>query len=429
MPGDPVTANTRIAVIGLGYVGLPLAVALSQHFKVIGYDVDGDRIAELANGHDRTGEVAEKVLNGASLDFLGGQDSLKPGAANTYIITVPTPVDERNEPDLSNLLAACRGVGEVLAAGDLVVIESTVYPGVTADICAPAIEAASGLVWRRDFHLGYSPERINPGDALHTLAGIVKVVAGDTAETAERVAAIYRTVCLAGVHVAPSIETAEAAKAIENAQRDINIAFANEVAMITGKLGLSVHDVLEAAGTKWNFLPFTPGFVGGHCISVDPFYLAYKAREVGHEPEIILAGRRINEAMGDYLAGRVDEALGRTGRILVLGLTFKENVPDLRNSKVADLIEGLKSRGHTVVVADPMADPDEAKRLYGVSLVNPADGARGFDAVVGAVAHDAYRALSGAELEGLLADDGLVADIKGMWRSLELPKGIRRWAL
>ncbi|HUT48630.1 MAG TPA: nucleotide sugar dehydrogenase [Alphaproteobacteria bacterium] len=433
MPEDqtpnPAIPIARIAVIGLGYVGLPLAVAFARHFTVIGYDTNEARIAELQTGEDRTGEVAPERLAEAAIEFRSGPDGLPQDTAELYIITVPTPVDASNEPDLSVLVAACRDVGGALVPGNLVVVESTVYPGVTEEVCAPALEAASGLVWGKDFHLGYSPERINPGDGEHTLARIIKVVAGDTAETAATVAKVYATICTAGVHRAPNIKTAEAAKAIENAQRDINIAFVNEVAMITGRLGLSVHDVLEAAGTKWNFLPFTPGLVGGHCIGVDPYYLAHKARAMGHEPDVILAGRRINDAMGEHLAARIDAALGRTGRILVLGLTFKENVPDLRNSKVADLIGGLAARGHAVTVADPLADITEAQALYGVALLRTLDGAEHFDAVVGAVPHDAYAQMSAADLAGLLVADGLVADIKGMWRRLTLPGDLRRWAL
>jgi len=426
-------AISRIAVIGLGYVGLPLAVAFARHFSVIGYDTDETRIAELKSGYDRTDEVTPERLAEAAIDLRSGADGLGKDTAELYIVTVPTPVDAENEPDLSVLIGACETVGRALAPGNIVVVESTVYPGVTEEVCAPALEAASGLKWGptsdSDFHLGYSPERINPGDGEHTLARILKVVAGDTEETTDVVAGVYETICAAGVHRAPDIKTAEAAKAIENAQRDINIAFVNEVAMITGRLGLSVHDVLEAAGTKWNFLPFTPGLVGGHCIGVDPYYLAHKARAMGHEPDVILAGRRINDAMGDHLAARIDQALGRKGRILVLGLTFKENVPDLRNSKVADLIAGLTARGHEVTVADPLADPEEAKALYGVSLLPSLDGTGGFDAVVGAVPHDAYKTLSAGALAGLLVSDGLVADIKGLWREIALPEGLRRWAL
>ncbi|MDH3235197.1 MAG: nucleotide sugar dehydrogenase [Alphaproteobacteria bacterium] len=423
------TEIRRIAVIGLGYVGLPLAVAFTRHFTVIGYDTDETRIAELKTGDDRTGEVAPARLAEAAIDYRTGPDGLSQKTADLYIITVPTPVDAANEPDLSVLIAACRAVGGALAPGNLVVVESTVYPGVTEEVCAPALEAASGLEWGKDFHLGYSPERINPGDGEHTLARIVKIVAGDSAETTAAIAGVYETICTAGVHRAPDIKTAEAAKAIENAQRDINIAFVNEVAMITGRLGLSVHDVLEAAGTKWNFLPFTPGLVGGHCIGVDPYYLAHKARAMGHEPDIILAGRRINDAMGAHLAERIDAALGRTGRILVLGLTFKENVPDLRNTKVADLITGLAARGHEVAVADPQADTAEAHALYGIELLPGLDDEKGFDAIVGAVPHNAYAHMSAADLAGLVVPGGLVADIKGMWRRLTLPEGLRRWEL
>ncbi|MCZ6861240.1 MAG: nucleotide sugar dehydrogenase [Alphaproteobacteria bacterium] len=417
----------KIAIIGLGYVGLPLAVALARHFPVTGFDADAKRIDELNAGEDRTREIAAKDLKSSSADFTYEASAI--AGADIYLITVPTPVDAANLPDLSAVRAACATVGNAMGKGAIVVLESTVYPGVTEEVCGPVLTEASGLECGVDFFLGYSPERINPGDGEHGLKKIVKVVAGQTPEIAGRLAEIYGTVCEAGTFIAHDIRTAEAAKVIENAQRDINIAFVNEVALIFGKLGLSVHEVLEAAGTKWNFLPFTPGLVGGHCIGVDPYYLAHKAREVGYEPEIILAGRRINDAMGTQIARRIHTAIGKSGRVLVLGLTFKENVPDLRNSKIVDLVREMQTLGHEVDVADPLAALDEAEALYGIILRPNLEGASGFDAVIGAVPHEAYRTLDAGALGGLLAPDGLLADIKGMWRGVEMAEGVRRWQL
>lgn len=419
--------QTRIAIVGLGYVGLPLAVAFARHRTVIGYDLDAERVAELAAGHDRTAEVSDARLADNGVQFTADEAGI--AGADVYIVTVPTPVDADNVPDLSAVEAACATVGAAMTKGAIVVLESTVYPGVTEEVCGPVLAAASGLECGVDFFLGYSPERINPGDDDHRLERIVKVVAGQTPAVGERLAALYGLVCTAGVHVAPDIRTAEAAKVIENAQRDINIAFVNEIAMIMGKLGLSVHDVLAAAGTKWNFLPFTPGLVGGHCIGVDPYYLAHKARSVGHEPEVILAGRRINDAMGDHVAAQIDGVLGAPSRLIVLGLTFKENVPDLRNTKVADLVAGLAARGHDVAVADPIADPAEAQALYGLALATTLNGSAPYDGVVGAVTHDAYRTLATEDFARLVRQGGLVADIKGMWRDTALPDGLRRWQL
>jgi len=428
--------HLKIAVIGLGYVGLPLAVALARHFSVTGFDADARRIGELKSGEDRTREVRAKDLKASTVEYSGEAGAI--AGADIYLVTVPTPVDADNEPDLGAVRAACTTVGKAMGQdtgkrdagkGAIVVLESTVYPGVTEEVCGPVLAEASGLECGVDFFLGYSPERINPGDGEHGLKRIVKVVAGQTPDVAARLAEIYGTVCEAGTYIASDIRTAEAAKVIENAQRDINIAFVNEVALIVSKLGLSVHDVLEAAGTKWNFLPFTPGLVGGHCIGVDPYYLAHKSREVGHVPEVILAGRRINDAMGGQIASRIHAAMGKVGRVLVLGLTFKENVPDLRNSKVVDLVRGLQSYGHEVEVADPLAAPDEAKALYGIALREDLQGASGFDAVIGAVPHEAYCALDATALAGLLDADGLLADIKGMWRDLDAAHEMRRWQL
>ncbi len=415
----------RIAVVGLGYVGLPLAVALAGRYDVSGYDVSGERIAELERGHDRTGEIAAAALAAAGLE-LGTEAGIMAGA-DVFIITVPTPVDAGNEPDLGAILAACRAVGQQLAVGAVVVLESTVYPGVTEEVCGPVLEEASGLKAGRDFFLGYSPERINPGDRVHTVDRITKVVAGQTPEVSERLREIYGAVT-AEVFVARDIRTAEAAKVIENAQRDINIAFVNEVTAIFHRMGLSVYDVLEAAGTKWNFLDFKPGLVGGHCIGVDPFYLAYAARQVGYEPEVILAGRRINDNMAGFVADSIAARLGKPGRILVLGLTFKEDVPDLRNTKVVDMVRGLEAQGHQVEVHDPLADAAEAEAYYGVRLVAGLDGEK-YDCLVGAVAHAAYRDLEAGDFQRLLAPGGLLADLKGMWRERSLPPGLEYWQL
>jgi len=420
-----------ISVIGLGYVGLPLAVALARHYDVIGFDIDRTRVAAIAAGDDRTGEIERAPLLASSLRATSDPAAL--ARASIHIVTVPTPVTARNEPDMRALFAACETVGRALRPGSTVVFESTVYPGVTEDLCGPALERASGLTAGRDFFLGYSPERINPGDRTHTVDRITKVVAGQTPEIAASLAAIYGRITSGGTFVATSIRTAEAAKAIENAQRDLNIAFINEVTMIFNRLGLSVHDVLEASATKWNFLPFKPGLVGGHCIGVDPYYLAHCAQAVGHEPEIILAGRRINDGMGAYIAGEIMRALDApadsTPRLLVLGLTFKEDVPDLRNSKVVDLIEGLRRAGAAVTVHDPLADPDEARALYGIDLAGELPTLAGFDGLIAAVPHALYRDLSSEALGRLLRPGGLVADVKGIWRKRPMSDKVRRWSL
>lgn len=429
---------SQVAVIGLGYVGLPLAVALARHFPVTGFDIDRGRIAELQSGNDRTGEVASADLAGSALHLTDDVTELRgsaiAGKPAIFIVTVPTPVSSDHRPDLTAVLAATRTVGGILQPGDIVVYESTVYPGVTENICGPELEDESGLVAGQDFFLGYSPERINPGDREHTVERITKVVAGQTPEVLDTLAALYGAVNGGQIFRARDIPTAEAAKVIENAQRDINIAFVNEVAMILGRMGVNIQDVLDAANTKWNFLNFRPGLVGGHCIGVDPYYLAYAAQAVGHEPEIILAGRRINDSMGAYVAAGIDAALGgqrgkNKGRALVLGLTFKENVPDLRNSKVVDIVAGLRARGYAVDVHDPHADTGEARQIYDIELLTDLDAMAGYDAVVGAVQHAEYAQFSAGELAQLVAVDGVVADIKGMWRSLVLPEGIRRWQL
>ena len=420
----------NIAVIGLGYVGLPLALAFSRHYSVVGFDTSESRVTELNAGHDRTGEVADSTLKESALEISADPAIIK--GADFFVITVPTPVDSDNRPDLSHVLAACRIVGKAMKKGAVVVLESTVYPGVTEDICGPELESASGLVSGKDFFLGYSPERINPGDRKHTIGKITKVIAGQTPKTTEALAKLYGAVTEGGTFIAKDIKTAEAAKVIENAQRDINIAFINEISMIFSRLGLSTHDVLEAAKSKWNFLPFEPGLVGGHCIGVDPFYLAHVSEEVGHHPEIILAGRKINDGMAAFTAARIHDRLGallkdgQQGRVLVLGLTFKENVPDLRNTKVVDLVAALKAKGHAVDVHDTKADAEEARAFFDLELLDDLAECRDYDCIVCAVPHDEYRSLDPKALEALVNAGGLVVDLKGIWRNLALSPSIER---
>ena len=421
------TKNSRIAVIGLGYVGLPLAVAIAKHYPTVGFDISEPRVAELHKGFDRTGEVDPQVLRSSTLKVTSAAADI--AGCDVYIVTVPTPVDLENRPDLTPVLKACGTVGTAMAKGAVVVFESTVYPGVTEDICGPELEKHSGLKCGSDFFLGYSPERINPGDREHTVDRITKVIAGQTPAVADLLADIYGAVTTGGTFRAASIRAAEAAKVIENSQRDINIAFINEITMIFQRLGLSIYDVLEASATKWNFLNFKPGLVGGHCIGVDPFYLAQCALLNGHNPEVILAGRRINDGMGGWVAARVAEQLPAKARVLVLGLTFKENVPDLRNSKVIDVIRGLRARGHAVDVHDPFADPAEAEHEYGETILSTLEGLSGYDCVVGAVSHAPYVSFTQGALDALLAPGGLVADIKGMWGAQVVPAGARSWRL
>ena len=421
-------ASPRISVIGLGYVGLPLAIHLARHFDVTGFDIDATRIAELKSGDDRTDEVDGAALRDTRINFTDDEAAL--AGTDIFVVTVPTPVDSENAPDLGPVRGASEMIARNLAKGAIVVYESTVYPGVTEDVCGPILEAGSGLSCGADFFLGYSPERINPGDREHTVDQITKVVAGQTAEVTSQLSAMYGAVNTGDVFEARNIRTAEAAKVIENAQRDINIAFVNEVAVILNGLGLDVLDVLEAANTKWNFLPFQPGLVGGHCIGVDPFYLAHAAQSIGHNPEVVLAGRRINDSMGAYIADEIAERLAANpARVLVLGLTFKENVPDLRNTRVVDIVSRLTETGHRVDVHDPHADRAEADQFYGIELLPSLDDASGYDAVIGAVPHAEYAALEAGLLASLLADGGVLADIKGMWRGVELPEGYRRWQL
>jgi UDP-N-acetyl-D-galactosamine dehydrogenase len=423
-----VKQQPQIVVVGLGYVGLPLAVALADYFPITGFDIDAQRIAELRDGIDRTREVATDRLRSSNLMLTSEAETI--AGQDVYIVTVPTPVDGANRPDLGPVLAATRTVGGLLRSGrgSIVIYESTVYPGVTEDLCGPELERVSGLRRGTDFFLGYSPERINPGDREHTVDRIVKVVAGENAEVLGRISNIYGSITTAGTFAAASIKTAEAAKVIENAQRDINIAFMNEITQIFAKLGLSIWDVLEAAGTKWNFLRFQPGLVGGHCIGVDPYYLSHCAQSLGHLPRVILAGRSINDGMGTWVADCIHSHRGsRIGKVLVMGITFKEDVPDLRNSKVIDVIRRLRWLGHEVVIHDPLANGEEALHEYGLRL-DPAALERRYDVVLAAVPHAAYKAMGGEEVAKLLAEDGLVADLKGIWRG-RLPAGSASWTL
>ncbi|WBO21148.1 nucleotide sugar dehydrogenase [Sphingomonas abietis] len=416
-----------IVVVGLGYVGLPLAVALAKSFPTVGFDIDGSRIAELEKGHDRTDEIDQTRLAASDLRYASKPEACAP--ADVYIVTVPTPVDERNRPDLRALLAASETVGRMLdgTRRPLVIFESTVYPGVTEELCVPAMERVSGLIWKQDFVVGYSPERINPGDREHTVDRIVKVVSGDCPDTTDRVANIYERVTTGGTFRAASIKAAEGAKAIENAQRDVNIAFMNEVTRIFSKLDVSIWDVIDAAKTKWNFLPFTPGLVGGHCIGVDPYYLSHRAIELGHLPEVIPAARSVNDDMARWIADTLHLTLKRRAlRVLILGVTFKEDVPDLRNSKVGDIVKRFWFHGHSVTVHDPLADPAEAERDYGVHLDPEALDQR-YDLVVSAVAHRHYRDMDDATLAALVEEDGLFADVKGVFRGRDF--GRKLWTL
>jgi UDP-N-acetyl-D-glucosamine/UDP-N-acetyl-D-galactosamine dehydrogenase len=417
----------RIVVIGLGYVGLPLAVALARKFETIGFDIDRDRIGELRDGHDRTREVDKDALRSSSLRLTAVAEDCS--GADIYIVTVPTPVDEANRPDLGAVIAATRMIAALIepARRPTIVYESTVYPGVTEEVCGPEIERESGFQRGRDFRLGYSPERINPGDREHSIEKITKVVAGEDVEVVEQLAHIYGAVTSGRVFRAASIKAAEAAKAIENAQRDINIAFINEVTQIFSKIGVSVWDVLAAARTKWNFLGFEPGLVGGHCIGVDPYYLSHLAQQVGHDPQVILSGRQTNDGMGAWIADALHGRRRRAGRALILGLTFKENVPDLRNSRCFDLVRRLQWLGHDVEVADPIASPEEIEREHGLKVTRP-DG-RSYDLVVGAVAHRDYRELADDRIVALVSPGGTLADLKGMWRERRLDPGLDRWTL
>jgi UDP-N-acetyl-D-galactosamine dehydrogenase len=420
--------SPKIAVIGLGYVGLPLAVSLARSYEVIGFDIKKKRIEELQEGHDSTGEVEPEKLKSSKIHVTMDAQDIK--GCDIYIVTVPTPITDDYEPDLKPLEMASHTVGKIMGSSSIVVYESTVYPGVTEDVCCPILEKESGLKAGKDFFLGYSPERMNPGDKKHTVETITKVVAGQTPEIGQYLAKIYGSVNNSNIFVAKNIKTAEAAKVIENTQRDINIAFMNELAAIFGQMNLSIYDVLAAARTKWNFLPFTPGLVGGHCIGVDPYYLANLSRSLNHEPQVILAGRRVNEDMSRWIAQRLHGLLQKPSKVLILGLTFKENVPDLRNTKIIDLIKALKQFGHHIDVHDAFADPEEAQEYYQLSLVSDLGSiSKDYDMVLGAVSHEPYTTLSAEEIAAWVKPDGIVADLKAMWVSRVFPQTVQYWAL
>jgi len=408
----------KIAIIGLGYVGLPLAVAFGEKRQVVGFDINTKRIAELRNGKDFTCEVSLEEM--AAADQLSFSDSLDDISDCTiFIVTVPTPIDDFKTPDLTPLVKASESVGKVLKVGDIVIYESTVYPGATEEVCVPVLERVSGLKFNADFYAGYSPERINPGDKEHRVTTIMKVTSGSTPAIAEEVDALYADIITAGTHKASSIKVAEAAKVIENTQRDLNIALMNELAMIFARLGIDTHEVLAAAGTKWNFMPFKPGLVGGHCIGVDPYYLTHKAQAVGYHPEVILAGRRVNDGMGAYVASGLVKSMIKAGqtvanaRVLVMGFAFKENCPDLRNTRVIDVVKELKEFGCQVDITDCWADSAQAEHEYGVSLTaQPEKG--GYDGVVLAVPHREYAAMSVGDLRGYMKQGGILYDLKGV---------------
>tara|TARA_B100000683_G_scaffold104294_2_gene102960 strand:+ start:10749 stop:12041 length:1293 start_codon:yes stop_codon:yes gene_type:complete len=409
----------KLAVVGLGYVGLPIALAFAKKAKVVGFDINADRVRMMQNNIDPSKELDSSEFEDCDITFTANIDDLKD--CNFYIVAVPTPIDEHNLPDLKPLLGASSSVGKVISKGDYVVFESTVYPGCTEEDCVPVLEKESGLKFNEDFKVGYSPERINPGDKEHTLSKIVKVASGSCKESADQIAQVYEMVIDAGVHRASSIKVAEAAKIIENTQRDVNIALMNELSMIFNKIGINTYEVLEAAGTKWNFLKFFPGLVGGHCIGVDPYYLTYKARELGYHSKIINSGRALNDSMGPYLARQTVKKLIANGkdivqsRILVMGATFKEDVSDIRNSKVASVVDELKSFGVSVEVHDPHASNDEINHEYGFELIPEINGK--YDAVIVAVNHSDYLTLSEDYFNDLLTDNGILVDVKGIYRS------------
>ncbi|HEX6661770.1 MAG TPA: nucleotide sugar dehydrogenase [Sphingomicrobium sp.] len=421
----------KVGVVGLGYVGLPLAVALSRKHEVVGFDINADRVADLRGGVDSTHEVPGEELGAAGFAITGDPGEL--AGCDVFIATVPTPIDKANRPDFAPLLKACELIGPVLRKGAIVVFESTVYPGATEDICGPALERSSGLKAGKDFKLGYSPERINPGDRAHPIEKITKVVAGEDAETLETLAELYGSIIDAGVHRAPSIKVAEAAKVIENTQRDINIALMNEVSKICHLLGIRSSDVLEAAGTKWNFLRFHPGLVGGHCIGVDPYYLTAKAEALGYRPEVILSGRRVNDGMGPYIGQQIVKLLAMHGhpiqdsRVGILGFTFKENVPDIRNSKVVDIYEELRSFGIAPLVHDPQADAGTVRGVHGIEL-SPIEEFRDLAALIYAVPHEDYRSLEPA-ISDRIVEGGILVDIRAKLSSARLREDIHYWSL
>lgn len=427
------TSKRTISVIGLGYVGLPVAVAFGKHARTIGFDINPRRVQALRDGRDHTGEVDDADLNVADILYTDRIEDLK--LADFHIVAVPTPVDDAHQPDLTPVLKASETVGKALKKGDIVVYESTVYPGATEEDCVPVLERLSGLKCGVDFKVGYSPERINPGDREHTFTKIKKVVSGQDEETLEIVARVYESVVTAGVHRAGSIKAAEAAKVIENTQRDLNIALMNELALIFDRMGIDTNEVLEAAGTKWNFLKFRPGLVGGHCIGVDPYYLTHKAEKIGYIPQVILAGRRINDGMGRFVAQRAIKEMIQAGHnilggtVTLLGLTFKEDCPDLRNSRVIDIYRELRDYGVTVQVHDALADEEEAIREYGIRLLKM-DQLQPAGAVIAAVAHRAYREMGMERLKSLMGGNPVLIDVKGMFDPQAMrAAGIRLWRL
>lgn len=425
--------DRHIAIVGLGYVGLPVAVALGKSgAQVVAYEIDQQRIDQLRKGYDRTGEIKPADLEAANLKYTSDPADMNP--ADFYIVTVPTPVNEAKRPDLKILRAVSKTIGRTLQVGDIVVFESTVYPGATEEICLPILEKASGLTSPKDFTLGYSPERINPGDREHRLENVIKVVAAQTDAALELVADVYNSIVTVGVHRTVNIRTAEAAKVIENTQRDLNIALMNELSVIFHKLDIDVTDVLEAAGTKWNFLPFKPGLVGGHCIGVDPYYLTHRAEQVGYHPQVILAGRQINDAMGRFVARETmklvlqNEDTGRA-RVSILGITFKPDVPDCRNSKVLDIVAELEAYGARVTVADPLADPDAVRREFGLDLT-PIEDMNSADAVIFAVPHREYREQGWKLFDGILRNtNGVVSDVHTVLDREAVPQGVKLWRL
>lgn len=423
-----------IAIVGLGYVGLPLAAHFSRYFDVIGFDLKKERIAELKKWTDRTGEVSSADLKSSGIEFTYDPERLK--GASVIIVAVPTPIDEFKIPDLLPLKGASELVGRNIKKGCIVVYESTVYPGVTEEYCVPVIEKESGLKCGRDFKVAYSPERVNPGDKEHGISGIVKVVSSQDSRTTELLALLYGKVVKAGIHKAPDIKTAEAAKVIENIQRDLNIALVNELAIIFNRMGLDTNAVLEAAGTKWNFLPFKPGLVGGHCIGVDPYYLTFKAQAMGYHPEVILSGRRINDNMGGYIAGNTIKELIKTGRsvkkskVLIMGITFKENIGDIRNTRVVDIYNELKGYGMDVFVHDPLADPKEVLEEYGISLIAEPESRKPYDGIILAVRHEGYSKYSIGRLEKMCGKDPVLIDVKTFFDKKKIERsGFNYWRL
>ena len=419
----------KLAILGLGYVGLPIALEFAKKIKVIGFDINGARLDKMRNSIDPSGELDTEAFNGCDIEFTSSIDKLR--EASFFIVTVPTPIDEHNLPDLKPLLGATRFIGKVLKKGDFVVYESTVYPGCTEEDCLPILEDESGLKVNADFKLGYSPERINPGDKEHTITRILKVVSGSDKEALDTIASVYEIIVKAGVFRASSIKVAEAAKIIENTQRDVNIALMNELSIIFNKMGINTYDVLQAAGTKWNFIRMQPGLVGGHCIGVDPYYLTYKAQELGYHAQVINSGRYVNDSMGFYVAKQTVKKIIAAGkdvskaRALVMGATFKENVDDIRNSKVADVVKELQSYGVQTDVVDPRADSNELQHEYGFGLLEKPG--TGYDAVIVAVNHSEYQQLDEAYFRSLLQPDGLVVDIKGMYKGKI--QSINYWSL